>query len=228
MKKKVALAVAVLAGLLVAAGTAVAQSPSGAVVAAVADDSPAHKAGIARGDIIWSVDGRDVSTPRDVVEAVGSRKAGDSVSVRISHGDLTRTVEVTLDARAGRPYMGIVLAAPVAEGDARQPELAALITEVAPGSPAAQAGLKARDLVVSVDGTKLDPEHSLADLIAARKAGDTITLSVASRGGETRDVTATLARNPDKADAAWLGVRFAVVPSFDGSRRLERRPPNAS
>ena len=75
---------AALAALLLSGESLLAQvqGPAiGAVVTAVADSGPAHKAGIARGDIILAVDGKDVGTPRDIVEAIGGRKEGDQVSV---------------------------------------------------------------------------------------------------------------------------------------------------
>lgn len=246
MKMKAAFASGALAGLLLVGGSVAAQaqvSAAGVVVTAVAAGGPADKAGVARGDIIWSVDGKDVSAAREVVDAVSGRRAGDSVALKISHGDLTRTVQVTLDERDGRPYMGVMLASPVAEGDGgrvpdsvRLPQFAALITEVAPASPAAQAGLRPRDVVVSVNGRALEAGRSLSDAIAELKVGDTATLSVASLGGQTREVQVTLAGNPDKADAAYLGVRYVIVPSFDGSQgpRMQRpwprdrRAPTAS
>ena len=145
---------------------------------------------------------------------------------------------MTLEARDGRAYMGIV-----ASGGERRnldqgdpPAFAAIITEVVPGGPAAQAGLQPREVVISVDGTRLEADRSLGDLIGGRKAGDAVTLSVASRGGETREVTVTLAQNPDKPDAAWLGVRYGTIASRDGGpwprmrnpRPENRRGPGAS
>jgi len=231
-----AFAWAALAALLLSGGSLVAQNqapPAGAVVTAVADNSPAQKAGIARGDIILSVDDRDVGTPRDVVEAIGTHKAGELLSVKVSHGDATRTVQVALEDRDGRPYMGIALAPPaVADRDGRRnldrpdlPAFAAIITEVVPGSPAAQAGLQPREVVVSVDGTRLDAAHSLGDLIGGHKAGDTVKLSVASQGSEPRDVSVTLAQNPDKPDAAWLGVRYGTIASREGGPWPPMRNP---
>ncbi len=229
-------ALTALAALLLSGGSLLAQSQSpvaGALVSAVADSSPAQKAGIARGDIILSVDDKNVATPRDVVEAIGSHTPGEIVSVKLSHGDATRTVQVTLEARDSRPYMGIMLApSAVADRDDRRdqdrgslPAFAAVITEVVPGSPAAQAGLQPREVVVSVDGTKLDKSHTLGDLIVGRKAGDQVTLSVASRGAEPRDVSVTLAQNPDKPGAAWLGVRYGTIASRDDGMWQHMRNP---
>jgi S1-C subfamily serine protease len=195
----------------------------GALVSAVAPESPAAKAGIVRGDILLSVDGKDVDGPRAVVGAVGTLKPGQTVELRLSHGDLTRTVTVTLDDRDGRPYLGIMMAPPVAgnpDGTGQAPRAGAFLSEVTPDSPAAKAGLKPHDVVLAVDGTNVDSAHSLTDLVAGHKPGDTVTLSVAARGAEPRDVEVTLAGNPSGNGAAYLGVRYGMI-----SARPDRQRP---
>jgi S1-C subfamily serine protease len=71
----------------------------------------------------------------------------------------------------------------------------ALVQQVAPGSPAAQAGLRAGDLVTSLNGQPLDADHPLLSLLAKTKPGDKVTLTVIS-GGQTKMVTVTLAAPP--------------------------------
>jgi len=56
----------------------------------------------------------------------------------------------------------------------------AYVESVVAGSPADKAGLKQRDVILTVDGATVDAQHTLADLIAAKKVGDTVTLSVQS------------------------------------------------
>ena len=92
------------------------------------------------------------------------------------------------------------------------PAEGALVESVAAGSPAEKAGLKKGDLILSVDGTTVDERNPLADLVSAKKVGDTITLSVTSWGQENaRDVKATLAKKQDK-DAPYLGVQYMPAP----------------
>ena len=88
----------------------------------------------------------------------------------------------------------------------------ALIEDVTAASPAEKAGLKKGDLILSVDGTTVDGRNALADLVSAKKVGDTITLSITSWGQETaHDVKVTLDKNPAK-DAPFLGVQYAAAP----------------
>lgn len=63
---------------------------------------------------------------------------------------------------------------------------------VYPGSPAEAAGLRERDVILSVDGTAIDAEHPLGTLIADMEPGQETTLVVA-RGDDVLTIVATLA-----------------------------------
>ncbi len=66
---------------------------------------------------------------------------------------------------------------------------------VAPGSPAEKAGVLAEDIILEVNGAKVDKDHLLVDMIAARNVGEKVTLTV-RRGTKTLTLTATLAKRP--------------------------------
>ncbi len=66
---------------------------------------------------------------------------------------------------------------------------------VQPGSAAASAGLRDGDIIVAVEGTRLDYNTSLRQLLLRHKPGDTITLTVL-RDGQERDFTVTLGERP--------------------------------
>lgn len=66
----------------------------------------------------------------------------------------------------------------VQKGDSKD-ELA-----VVPGSPADKAGIVENDIILSIDGIKLDIDTSFASIIRQKKVGQSITLRVLSRGIE--------------------------------------------
>ncbi|MCX6785428.1 MAG: trypsin-like peptidase domain-containing protein [Candidatus Komeilibacteria bacterium] len=67
---------------------------------------------------------------------------------------------------------------------------------IMPGSPANLAGLEENDIILSINGIKLDADHSLADEVAKKKPGDSIKLRVYHKGQE-KDVTIILAEYPN-------------------------------
>jgi len=92
----------------------------------------------------------------------------------------------------------------------------AIVQEVTADSPAAKAGLQVGDIITAVGGTKIDASHSLADLIQAKKPGDTVDLAV-TRGTQSLTINVTLGASQQNSSTAYLGIRFA--PSFPNSTR---------
>ena len=89
--------------------------------------------------------------------------------------------------------------------------LGVLITQVNPGSPADEAGLKAGndrfrfqaqqvigggDVIVEADGDQLEQDGDLATAILDKEPGDTVTLKII-RDGKTEDVDVTLGDRND-------------------------------
>ncbi len=210
------------------AGATAAANPAapGILVFAVQPGSPAEKAGVARGDIILAADATAINTPMDLQRIVAAKKQGDTVSLKLQHGDATKTVSVTLGADGSR--LGISIAGgPGMYGGGmgrgmrgfrpggRFPFTGAWVEGVVAGGPAEKAGLKQGDVILSVDGTAVDAAHALGDLIGSKKVGDTVTLSVSTPGQAARDVKVALEKNPSK-DGPYLGVQYSVGPMMPG------------
>jgi putative serine protease PepD len=86
-------------------------------------------------------------------------------------------------------YLGVTMADPAGGRDG------AIVQEVAPGSPAAKAGLEAGDLVTAVDGQAIQNAGEMVARIRGHKPGDKVTITVQRDGNETT-VTATLGERP--------------------------------
>jgi serine protease Do len=75
----------------------------------------------------------------------------------------------------------------------------ALINDVTKNSPGDKAGLKADDVVVSIDGKKVDSSSALSRTVALRTPGSTVALGV-YRGGKQQEVKVTLTSRPSDLD----------------------------
>jgi putative serine protease PepD len=71
----------------------------------------------------------------------------------------------------------------------------AKIATVTSGSPAADAGLKAGDVVTAFDGESISNAEDLTAAVVAKQPGDTVKITV-KRDGSTKTLTATLGTRP--------------------------------
>jgi len=74
----------------------------------------------------------------------------------------------------------------------------AYVQQVYPNTPAARAGLQAKDIITAVDGQSIGQNHSLQTVIQGRQPGQTVRLSV-FRAGRTLSITVKLAVRPASA-----------------------------
>ncbi len=179
---------------------------AGAYITSVDANSPASTAGLKQGDVIVSVDGTNVDATNTLASLIGAHKPGDKVTLSVTSSGATNSVTVTLGDQNGKAFLGVQY---VMEGVGRGGmgnKVGAFVTSVDANSPAATAGIKQGDIILSVNGTTVDATNTLASLVSAHKAGDQLTLSVSS-GGTTRDVTVTLG---DQNGSAYLGVQVQM------------------
>jgi regulator of sigma E protease len=162
------------------------------VVGAVAAGSPAERAGIRPGDRLVSIAGRDVTTWEDAGVAIGI-KARRQVAIELVRDGRTQTVRVTPDAE-GKFEVGNIGVLP----DSR-PAILALVS----GEPAQKAGLKPRDVVLSVNGARMLNGAQLSETIA-KYPNRPITLGV-ERSGSPMSFTLTPALRGNKG---MIGIQI--------------------
>jgi serine protease Do len=75
------------------------KTESGALVADVTAGSGAEVAGLRNGDVIKSIDGKEVKAAEDVTSAVSTHKPGDEIKVTYQRGDETAEATVKLGER---------------------------------------------------------------------------------------------------------------------------------
>src|SRR6056297_2077653 len=147
------------------------EETTGAMVSQVVPESAADKAGIEAGDIIRKVDGETIENANALRNTIGLKRSGATVTLEILRDGKKRTVKATLGEQARTAQLDAQEIHPGLQGaefetlDPATPDYegqsGVLITSVAPGSPAAQRGLRTGDLITGVNREKVS---NLADL----------------------------------------------------------------
>jgi serine protease Do/serine protease DegQ len=155
----------------------------GALVSQVMEGSAAAKAGIETGDVITSVRGAPIKTNAELRNTIGMLKIGDSVEIGLLREGKPKTVTAVLkepaqmsDAESVHPALEGAELVEVAEDSAG----GVRIRSVAPGSPAAQAGLLADDRIIAVNRVRVS---TIAQLKEAAK-GQSSMLVQLRRGNQ--------------------------------------------
>jgi Do/DeqQ family serine protease len=129
---------------------------SGALVAGVAPGSAAEHAGVKTGDIITSINGATMKDATELRNTIGMLRIGDKVEIGLLRDGKPRKVTALI---AERGDLETANAADIAKG-LEGAELGdapdgggVLVKTIQDGSPAAQNGLRANDLIVGVGRT---------------------------------------------------------------------------
>lgn len=172
--------------------------PQGALIAQVGRGSPAEQAGLQPGDIIISFDGESIETSADLPHVVGLIAPGTVVTATIVREGQEETVDVEVGglgademARvdAGVSPDGSVSLLGMRFGDAEPEVLSGLgisggvaVLEVAPGSPADEAGVLEGDILTRLGNRPISRTADLEDAAAELEAGKSVPARLI-RGG---------------------------------------------
>ncbi len=182
---------------------------AGALVAQVESDSPAAKAGIEAGDVIRGLAGKPIGNPHDLAMAVAAAKPDSKADLTLLRNGKSQTVSVTLGTlknddvastgggtNADQPSVGIALA-PITPQVRSRLDLpshvhGAVVAQVRPDSPAAQAGVRAGDVVVGVGDAKVSSAPEAANAIRTEARADHAVALRILRDGQTAFVAIDL------------------------------------
>jgi regulator of sigma E protease len=189
-----------------AIGRPVSEAETTTVIGYVLPDGPAARAGLQAGDRILEVNGHPVSkfagmgNMRKSVTWNIVRSEEPLIPIEFERNGQTMKVEVepTVPAREGwgrkkLRQIGIL------------PAQTPMVGKVFPNSPAAEAGLQPRDLIVAADGQPLRSLRALSDYLDTHQ-GSAIDLTV-KRGEETLKVSVT-PRVPEGESKPRIGIMW--------------------
>jgi serine protease Do len=169
-----------------------AKENKGAIVASVVPGGPAAKAGIRPGDLVLAVNGKAVEDSRDLTRRVATLLAGTKASFTLVHDGKTQTLTATIGARkeeqvasneqpelnssvgATGEAMGLGLAA-VTPDVRRAYNLddhvsGVLITRVDPDSDAADKGIEAGEVVLSIGNKPVRTPQDVKSSVASAQS----------------------------------------------------------
>ena len=72
-------------------------TPMGAIVSRVVDDTPASEAGLKRGDLIIAVDGEEIIEPKSIYRIIAEKEIGQDVELEIIRKRKRKTLTATVD-----------------------------------------------------------------------------------------------------------------------------------
>lgn len=185
-------------------------APQGVVVRQVEPDSPAAQAGLRTGDMITKFDDRGVTNLDTLANLVGQHKPGDRVRIQFQRAGKEQTQDVTLaqfPARRfgqavpqNRPaaFLGVGAQALTPQEKDRlgvAVDQGAVVMQVIPGTPAAQAGLQPGDVITNFDNKPITNTQDLQQAVRQTGANKDVNFT-AARGKETRDFKAHLQEAP--------------------------------
>jgi serine protease Do len=167
----------------------------GALVADVTKDGPADKAGIQRGDVIVSFDGREIKEMSDLPYVVASTPVGKTVTVEVIRKGDRKTFQVKIGELKDEKKAVVVSEAKPQLGMSVEeitPELAknfgltettgVVVVQVEEGTPAAEAGLRAGDVILEIDQDPVENIRRFNQKLETFEKGDTILFLVKRQG----------------------------------------------
>ncbi len=155
------------------------------------------------GGALVTVDGRLIG----INSAIFSRSGGN---IGIGFAIPSNMVKLVVNSALGgakevaRPWLGVDVQpvdSRIAESLGLDRPIGVLVRDVAPGSPAAQAGLQRQDVITKIDEFSVNDEQGLNFRAATKGVGNSATLTFL-RGGQARTASVRLISEPANARAS--------------------------
>jgi 2-alkenal reductase len=110
----------------------------------------------------------------------------------------TITAKLIADGKIVYPYLGVSTDSVTDEVAAQaglSVDYGAYVASVESNGPAAKAGIQEGDVILSIDGQRIDQQHPFSEVLFKHKIGSTISIELL-RGTQHLKVSATLAERP--------------------------------
>lgn len=177
---------------------------------------PAERAGLKPGDLVVAIDGRAIDSLQDMQRII-STNAEHALSFEVERGGLRVTLMATPDRRdQGDGYGGTIRLGDLGIRRVLPPK----ILEVLPDQPAARAGFKSGDVIVAIDGTRINNFQEMQQIVST-SAEKALRFDI-DRGGQ-RVTLAVVPDGKDRVSDSGSSVRTGVIGVRGGGADSEYR-----
>jgi len=152
---------------------------NGVLIRTVEPHSPAARAGLQRGDVMLSLNGRPLHSAEEYLQREREYNSGDTLRLRVMRGQEEKEVVVVAtrfpqDRADELAWQLIGLAIAEEEGGLH-------IQKVRPGSPAARIGVAPRDAMVGLSGTQIKTLAEFRRKLIDARLSQSLLLSIGRR-----------------------------------------------
>ncbi len=150
----------------------------GALISEVVEGGAADKAGIKAGDVITSLNGRNVANAAELRNSIGLLRIGDKVEIGLLREGKPRRVTAMIGERTGTDADAAAQIHAAFEGATfmnADGSGGVLVQTVAAGSPAAQSGLRANDVILAIGRERI---ANVDQLRAAVKGANSFAITI--------------------------------------------------
>ncbi len=160
-------------------------SSKGALIGQVVEGSPAERAGIQAGDVITTINGKAVSNPGEARNTIGMLRVGEKVDIGLIRDGKPRKVTAVIGGREDANGAGAGDLHKAFEGATfgnADNNGGVTVRNVAEGSPAAESGLRANDVILAIGRTRVANVEQLRAVMKNVQSSFAITIR---RGNST-------------------------------------------
>ena len=178
------------------------KTTEGALVGEVTNDSPAETAGLKRGDVIITFDGKKVETMNSLPPIVAETPIGKDAEIMVIREGKEKTLRVKIGELPEEPRVAATtmpeieeslglsvqeLTPELAESLGLEGEKGVVVSSVRRGSPASEAGLQRGDLIQEIERESIEGMDDYTRIMRESASKDQI-LMVVRHEGHTRYV----------------------------------------
>ena len=167
----------------------------GALVGDVIPDGPAAKGGILRGDVITKFNNQAVREMEDLPKIVAATNPGSAVDVEVIREGTRKVLRVTIEVLKDSQEVVVAKADPLglqvqditeelAQGLKLQDMDGVLVSDVAAGNAASEAGIRRGDVISEMNHAPVKNVGDYQKLLASVQKGSSV-LFLVKRGGST-------------------------------------------